>query len=120
MLANRYSIINPTFIGFEETSSYWSVQFFSLFFIDYHLRSTFKLEQTETGQITELDQTGGPCIGAFAGFPQLKESVSHVNAQFLIFLLLYGWCYVFPFLFLLSIQHTYTVLTFDDVDAALL
>ena len=25
------SIFNPTFIGYEETSSYWSVQFFSAF-----------------------------------------------------------------------------------------
>ena len=33
MLANfgKCSLINPTFIGFEETSSYWSIQFFSVF-----------------------------------------------------------------------------------------
>ena len=34
MLANRAILVNalyPLFIGFEETSSYWSVQFFSAF-----------------------------------------------------------------------------------------
>ena len=31
----EYSIINSTFSGFEETPSYWSVQFFSVF-IDHH------------------------------------------------------------------------------------
>ena len=38
------SWFNPTFIGFEETSLYWSVEFssvFSLLFIGYHQSANF-------------------------------------------------------------------------------
>ena len=28
----KYSMTNPTFIGYEKTSSYWSAHFFSVFF----------------------------------------------------------------------------------------
>ena len=62
-------------------------------------------ERTETGLITESDQTGGPCIAALAGFPHLKESVSHAMAQFLIILFIYGWCYV---IFSSSFNPAYT------------
>ena len=97
-----------------------SVVFFSILFsIGHNLSSTLR-ERTETDLITELDQTGGPCIAAKADFLHLKESLSHVMAQILPFLLIYGWCYVLFFLFLLSIQPAHTVLTtFDDVDGTL-
>ena len=44
--------INSTFIDFETTSSYWSVQFFS----DFHW-SPFDIKATGTGLFTESDQT---------------------------------------------------------------
>ena len=47
--------VNPTFIGFEETSSYWSVHF-SLFFLGHHTDS----------KLTGTDRSG-PCIAPIAG-----------------------------------------------------
>ena len=54
---------------------------FSLLSISHHLSSTFT-GRPGTGQITVSDQHCGPCIAAVLGLPQLKESVSHIMAQF--------------------------------------
>ena len=53
MLPDRPTLVNPVFIGFEETSiiGYFN---FSLFFTDHHLGSIFT-GTTETSLITGLD-----------------------------------------------------------------
>ena len=61
-------MINPTFIGFKETPSDWSVQFsllfisqcsISLFFIGHHLGSTFTgTDQNGPNNCIRLDCAG--------------------------------------------------------------
>ena len=51
-------VINPTFIGLGETSSYWSVQFF-LFFICHHTGS----KPTGTDQNGSNYRIGQDCAG---------------------------------------------------------
>ena len=53
MLAERSILVNPTFIGFEETSSYWLVQFFCFILVTI-LVVNFP-ERTKTDLITRLD-----------------------------------------------------------------
>ena len=62
--------INPTFISFEETSNYWSVQFLSVFIG--HTGSKCTETDIITGSGTKLC---GPCIAAIAGYAYFDQSI---------------------------------------------